>query len=412
MSKAPNASNTLAVILGGDAGAYSLGLECYEAFGCRALCVANSPVELITRSVFFDTQAITPSATDQQRLDVLGAIAKKRAGMNLLLLANQDGAVTFFARHREELESAGYLIPTPTTETIDALCEKDSFARVCEEQGVSTPKTVVVDFEDAGPSWLAPQIDLRFPVVAKTSSGEAYEKVDFPGKKKIWFVDTPVELDELWQNLIRAGFRDKFLVQELIPGDDTAMKSLTFYVDSAGNVKLRSGAQVLLQDPSPTMIGNPIAMITEPLPRLWESAEKILKAGKYSGFANFDIKVDPRDGTAYFLEVNPRIGRNSYYVVAAGANPMAIMAADLIEHRDVDPVEASTPALYSLIPVSLIKKYVKDPTLIARVNRLVKQGRVLNPLASPLEKDLRRKLTATIQKYNYYRKFKAHFQPM
>ena len=48
-----------------------------------------------------------------------------------------------------------------------------------------------------------------------------------------------------------AGFRDTFLVQELIPGDNTAMRSITAYVDSRGKVTLIGSARVLLEDRLP-----------------------------------------------------------------------------------------------------------------------------------------------------------------
>ena len=49
------------------------------------------------------------------------------------------------------------------------------------------------------------------------------------------------------------------------------------------------------------------------------------------GFANFDVKVDPRTGAFRFFEVNPRIGRNNYYVTAAGANPMRFVVEDQVD---------------------------------------------------------------------------------
>ena len=398
----------LPVVFGGDAGAYALGLECFEAFGVRSLCIAHEPVQLITESAFFDIEHIVPGASDEQRLEKLSEIALKNPEKTPILLANSDGAIGFFARYRDQLEKH-YVIPSPTEGTITKLCEKDSFAQVCNNLGVATPQTIVVDCDGGEENWVPPVIDITFPVVAKASSGSAYEKVHFVGKKKIWFIATPGDLDMLWEKLRSAGFRDKFLVQQMIPGGDEQMRSLTFYVDSSGEVKLRSSAQVLLQDPSPTMIGNPVAMITEALPQLWKSAERILKEGNYTGFANFDIKIDPRDGRAYFLEVNPRIGRNSYYVVAAGVNPMRVMANDLVNDIEQAPLEAVHPTLYTLVPISLIKKYVTDPALLQRVQFLVKQHRVSNPLRSRIEKSPKRKAIVLAQTYNYFRKFKAHF---
>ena len=50
------------------------------------------------------------------------------------------------------------------------------------------------------------------------------------------------------------------------------MRSITAYVDSHGKVTLIGSARVLLEDHAPTMIGNPVAMITEDFPQLWADA--------------------------------------------------------------------------------------------------------------------------------------------
>ncbi|MDK6486720.1 hypothetical protein QP158_11585, partial [Streptococcus agalactiae] len=86
---------------------------------------------------------------------------------------------------------------------------------------------------------------LRFPVVAKTAVGADYDEVSFVGKKKIYFVDSQAELDDLWKKLASAGYRSTFVVQELIPGDNTQMRSITAYVDSHGEVTLLGSARVL-----------------------------------------------------------------------------------------------------------------------------------------------------------------------
>ncbi len=412
MNAGADMQDLVPVILGGDVGSYTLGLECYEAFGAKSICVAAAPVDMITKSVIFDVEPIRSRATDAERLAVLRGLAAIHEGKQLLLLSNTDSHVAFFARHRAELEEH-YLLPFPTAKTIDLLGEKVSFAEVCEELGIPSPKTIVVDFFDADDEdWSPPPIELPFPVVAKAASGAAYDQIAFNGKKKIWFIDDSKELGALWEALREAGFRDRFIVQETIPGDDSCMRSLTFYVGRDGQVLLRSAAHVLLQDPSPTLIGNPVAMITGPQEALWEMGQRILKAGDYTGFANFDIKVDPRDGTPYFLEVNPRIGRNSYYVVAAGANPMQVMVDDLWLGRSQAAVQADQPALYTLVSMRLIKEYVSDQALVDTAKELAAEGKLVNPLESPLETSKSRRVVAQLQKLNYARKFRKHMPEM
>ena len=210
----------------------------------------------------------------------------------------------------------------------------------------------------------------------------------------------------MWRSLKEAGYRSTFLVQECIPGDDTAMRSVTAYMDSTGELRLIGSARVLLQDHAPTMIGNPVAMITEAFPDLWDATGRLLRHAGYRGFANLDIKVDPRDGRELFFEVNPRIGRNSFYLTAAGANPMAVMLKDLVLDQRDERVEVTRQVLYSLVPDGVIARYVSDEALRRKAKGL---GRGVDPLRDPAERSLRRRVTIELQRLNHYRKFARNY---
>ena len=395
----------LPVIIGGDFGVYGIGRCFNEAFVCRCICVGSQPTESITRSHFFDVRHVSAHATDAQLLDTLMMIAGEFPDKKLILMANHDIFSAFVARNMDKL-SRHYALPFPNLEVMERLTDKAEFARACERARIDTPGTVEVDFSNAtDEAWAAPEIPFTFPVVAKAANGEPYDVLEFEGKRKIWFIDTPEELTQLWKTLKDAGFRDTFLVQELIPGDNTAMRSITAYVDSRGEVTLIGSARVLLEDHAPTMIGNPVAMITENFPTLWKDACTLLTENGYRGFANFDVKIDPRDGRAVFFEVNPRIGRNNWYMAAAGANPMIPMVADLIDGQTCEQTQAKDEILYTLVPDSLLLRYIIDTDLRARVKRIIREGRRFDLLLNPTETDPRRNLTVWLQKQNHRRKF-------
>src|SRR5699024_5374703 len=139
----------------------------------------------------------------------------------------------------------------------------------------------------------------------------------FPGKRKVFEIADRAQLVALAEELTAAGYRDRFVVQEMIPGDDTAMLSVTAYVDTRGEVTLLGGAQVLLEEPTPGALGSPAAMFAPDLPDVLDQSVRFLQHTGYRGYANFDVKSDPRDRVAKFFEVNPRIGRNNYYMTAA-----------------------------------------------------------------------------------------------
>ena len=399
----------LPVIIGGDTGVYGIGRSFHEAFGCRCIIVASAPTEAIKRSVFCDVETIPPHIGDEELLAVLIGIAAAHPGRERVLMANHDLFLSFIARHYKLLRQH-YTLPFPALEVVDAVTDKASFARICEDLGISTPGTVVVDFAAArAEGWQAPVVPFDFPVVAKAARGDTYDRLSFEGKRKIWFIESSEELEGLWKTLIEAGFTDTFLVQELIPGDNTYMRSVTAYVDSRGAMTLVGSARVLLEDHDPTLIGNPVAMVTEPFEELWDDARRILQATHYRGFANFDIKIDPRNGRALFFEVNPRIGRNSWYMTAAQANPMAVMVADLIDGTERQPVEVRSEILYTLVPNRLLLRYIRDGALRARVKGIIGRGDDLNPLDYSVETDWKRRIIIALQQLNQYRKFAKYY---
>ncbi|WP_231550685.1 carboxylate--amine ligase [Actinomyces polynesiensis] len=399
----------LPVVLGGDIGVYGIGRSFHEAFGVSSIAVASAPTAAIARSSVFQTEHLPAHADDATVLAVLRGLAAANRDRHLVLMANHDVHSAFVARHAEEL-SQWYALPFPDLDIVEHVTDKAAFARVCEDLGVPTPGTVLVDLSGAGePGWSAPGIPFEFPVVAKAARGDVYDAVQFEGKRKIWFVEHPSELEDLWATLAGAGFRGTFLVQELVPGDNTQMRSITAYVDSTGRTSLVGSARVLLEDHAPTMIGNPVAMITEPFEQLWEDARRILEHTGYRGFANFDVKVDPRDGRALFFEVNPRIGRNNWYMTAGGCNPMVPMVSDLVDHVVPQPEQLRAEVLYSLVPDRLLLHYLRDDALRERVRGLIDGGRRFDPLEYPAEKDLRRRAVVALQKANQYRKFHRYY---
>ncbi|PLS31647.1 ATP-grasp domain-containing protein [Bifidobacterium margollesii] len=402
------------VILGGDLGAYALARELNDAYGVKPILVtAYNPSairdsRILTRHEFSRANEELPLVEELLRIGAdLKARNPKRA---LLLLANTDWRIHVLALHREELERY-YVLPIPSLEVIEQVSDKQEFERLATAHGMPVPKSFYEDFTEAGrPDWTPQPVpdDLRFPVVAKPADSSQYENLIFEGRQKVYRIDTPEQLDNLWRTLAKAGFRDTFVAQELVEGDDTGMYSVTAYVDSTGRVSLLCSAHVLLEEHHPATLGNPCAMVTEPIDDILEPARRFLEAIDYHGFANFDVKRDPHTGTFYFLEVNPRIGRNSFYVYGAGINPMEVLVSDVIDGNLQPARVASREVLYSIIPNRLLLRYVVDPKLKAQVRRLQKAGRI-SPQRNPKDAGPKRWLYLMESELNQYRKFGRYY---
>lgn len=392
----------LPVVIGGDIGAYALARELHEATGQRVTLLSPSPIQPIRLSAFIDV--IEQDSRDREALlGHLRALAQGRPARSAVVIANRDSTARFLAEYRAELEPV-YVVPFPSVASMEALSDKVHFASACQAVGLRTPRQVVVTGEDLAKG--DPQINIPFPLIGKAAIGSDWDAMEFPGKRKIYEINNADELASLWRDLRQAGFSSSFLIQERILGADEAMRSITVYMASDGRVTMAASARVLLEDHAPTLIGNPVAMITEPYPDLWAKVETLLHEADYHGFANFDLKLDPSTAEPVFFEVNPRIGRNCYYCVAAGVNPMVPMIRDLVDGQPGERREARREALYSLVPLHLIAHQVEDPAVVRRaVGLALRQGGVIDPLDSRDERSLRRRLLLTGLRLNQDRKF-------
>ena len=91
-------------------------------------------------------------------------------------------------------------------------------------------------------------------------------------------------------------------------------------------------------------------------------------------------------------------------------------AADAVGHRIVhggsrfvEPVVVDREILYSILPHRLLLKYVKDPTLNARVRRLVRSKAVAHPLRYARDLSPRRRLYVLMALVNQVRKFRRYY---
>jgi D-aspartate ligase len=398
------------VILGADIGVYALARSFHEAYGVRSIVVSGAALGPIAYSRLIDNSLVEDGHDPRQLVDRLVQLGKELSSdRTLVLLANSDWLVRVVVQHRAELEPH-YIVPFLSEDVLDKISDKATFAEIAAGLGISVPRTIVQDFAHAGePGWQAAGVDIAYPLIAKAASSADYQDVEFAGKKKVFEIADAAELDALWVSLVGAGFRGRFVVQELIPGDDTQMRSITAYVDSRGITTLLCSAHVLLEEHTPSGLGNPAAMITTRIDPMLDQARRFLDATGYVGFANFDVKVDPRDGSFRFFEVNPRIGRNNYYVTAAGTNPTRFLVEDRVEGRAVEPVVADREVLYSILPHRLLLHYVLDPELAARVRGLIRTHAVAHPLRYSHDAAPRRLAYVTAALLNQVRKFRRYY---
>lgn len=407
------------VILGGDIGAYSLAREFHEQYDVHSVVVPS-----VMTGITEHSRILLPRPFAQQ--DDPGAFAafvselgREFGGSNgtkrpLLLLGAADQHIRFIATHAEEL-SEWFTIPYVGNAELDRATEKDAFYRLCRDLGVSYPATVVHDC--AGGSVDAPALQAElaaegvpFPAIVKPSDGVAWGALEFAGKKKVHTVASLAELTDLVAKASGAGYTGTLVIQDLIPGDDSGMHLATFFSDKDGRVRFVSCGRVIVEEHAPGALGNSAAIVAQPNDVAVAEGTRLLEELGWTGFSMFDMKLDPRDGAYKFFELNPRLGRNHFYVTAAGHNVTRFYVEEYLRGGLAGGSElqvASERHLYNILPLRLLRRYVPGD-MKNGVEELIASKRYSHPLYYKKETNPRRWLYILLSTVNHYRKFKRH----
>lgn len=391
------------IVIGGDWSTYPIAREFYEAFGVTSACVLAYPVDIVKHSRLIKME-LTPNMSDAEVGRGIERVAEKNPGKRLVLVANSDDRVEQVERLLPSLPDSVVFGSAPH-ELVSRVSDKVRFQELCASCGLDVPATEVVRL--AGPGPVAPSA-VPFPVVAKPAVSSEYVNLYLKGFKKVYFAREQAELDRLWAELRAAGFEGDFLVQELVPGDDTCKDNIIVYCGSDGRPTLLASATTIVEDHAPMYFGNAVTMVTRPMPELWDRLSRMLEGIGWRGFASIDLKRDPTTGRTVFMDFNPRVGSNSYYVCAAGANPMRALVSDLVDGERGETVRAEREAIYTRAPVSLARRYIRDAELLARFNELARAGRVVSPLRMRGD-SLRSQLMGRVMELNYVRKLRASY---
>lgn len=410
------------VVVGGDIGAYSLARAFHEAYGVRTVAISRLAGWVVGTSSLIDNVQCQDPFDPATLAPVLQEVADAHPGRPLLLLGSADATVKPIIRIRDEIGlDPRYIAPYVDLETFAAATEKQNFTKLCQDLEVDHPGTVVVDLAEEVPGDL--EVPFDFPVIAKPAEVSEWKRIDFPGKNKVHTVDSPEDLRGLLTAIRGAGYRESIIVQDRIPGDDQYMRILTVYCDADSRVRFASYGHTLLEEHAPGAIGNPAAIITGVDREMVAQAQRLCEQLGWTGYANFDLKYDRRDGRTRFFELNPRLGRSNYYVTAGGHNPVTWYVDEHLRHSlpeqgpgsgvgDDGILQDQPEVLYTVVPISLVKRYTTLPEAKARLRRVLRARRVGNPLHYPgVDDSLSRRRYVLAAGLNSVLKFQRYYRP-
>lgn len=250
-----------------------------------------------------------------------------------VLIPTSDQDIEFIARHADALSQRFVFQSSYATErVVQTLLTKERFYALCEAQGVAYPR-----LWRCLPHELAGLRDrTAYPCMVKPS--RIHDVKNLMAGQKGWIAEDAAAFDRLGAQ-IPAG-AGVLLLQEIVPGPESAITLHATYVDRTGAFRQPISARKLRQ--YPPGFGSASLVVSAPEDESRDLARRLLRALDYHGIAAAEFKRDPRDGRLKVIEINAR--PSLWFALATGAGQRLTLAAyhDLAGTGQSLPEEAQT----------------------------------------------------------------------
>ena len=392
------------LLFGGDINVYSVARAFHEAYGVRSIAFGKYPSFPCKGSAILDYRVCPDNENADTFRRNVAEVARQCAGKTVLLLGCGDSYVQLAARYNGTFPE-NVVAPYIPGELLDTLINKEKFYALCDEHGIDHPATVIYD-KSMGHDFTLPWGP---PYIAKPADSVAYWACGDASLNKVYVCQSWEELLASLDKVYAAGYQDHMVLQEFIPGDDSYMRVLTNYSDRNGQVKLMCLGHVLMEEHSPHGIGNHAVILTECDKELEGKIKALLESLHYTGFSNFDIKYDRRDGKYKAFEINCRQGRSNYYVTGAGHNIARLVVEDRLLHHDLPFIMTEDASLWRMVPRQIAFKF-SPKKYHAQMKALIAAGKDHHSLVYEGDASLKRRLRVMknhlgcIKRFNKYSK--------
>lgn len=317
------------VIIGTDLNAYGVARTFHMAYGVVSKIFGNKKLLMVDHSKICDVTEVEGFTQDAVMVHTLIQYAKEHPEKKLILFAASEQYVFRILSHYTALQDY-YIIPYTKPELGLLLSDKMNFYEYCETYQLAYPKALEIKRE----TYEEFTTDLSFPLVLKPSESSDYFDLSFEGKEKAYILQDASALKKALKDIYGHGYGHNMILQEYVAGDVSNEYVMNVYADQKGKVRLMSLGRILIEDPQPDMRGNYVAIVSpqkDPrVTKLYEDIKRFLETIEFTGIANFDFKVDDKDGLFKVFEINMRQGRSSFFSTLAGANLAVPIVEDLV----------------------------------------------------------------------------------
>lgn len=393
------------LIVGMDANAYYMARCYHEKYGKKAYLIGKNPIWFTSLSSIVEASYFPNIWKEESFLEILNEFYEEHKDKKIVLISSTENYITMISKNKDSLKDK-FLFNYPKSELIDIIVNKELFYKTYTDNSIiEIPKTLYYDCSKDKRI----EVNFMYPIIVKAADVVSYRQIEFDGKKKIYKVNSKVELDEVIKNIKDGGYKSTLIVQEYIPGDDSHLFDSVIYSDRNGKVKRITFAQIGLQEHAYNLVGNAAVLINGY--NQFGNTDKTIKMIKdfaesigYTGYAEFDLKYDSRDNKFKVLEINPRQGRSSYYLTPAGCNLVELLVKDLVENEKLEYEILDKEVMLSFVPKGIIKNYIVNEEYRKKALSMWKEH--VDPMKYNKDLNLHRSYTLFRKSLRYYEDYK------
>lgn len=236
-----------------------------------------------SRCLYYPDPRLDPQAFDDWLLRELSTTSYD------VLMALDEDVIERVLAIRGEVERYTP-VPLPPKHAFEAAYDKGETIRVARYCGVPCPKTVIAHTID---EVLLCANRVGYPLVIKPRKSS--------GSRGLVVVRSADQIVDGWKRV--SAVYPSPLIQEYIPNGGDAL-GISLLVNSKQEVVASFAHRRLREYP---VAGGPSTLRESTMcPALMEQAARLLRELEWYGVAMVEFKVDPRDGVAKLLEINPR----------------------------------------------------------------------------------------------------------
>jgi len=403
------------LILGSDFNAYYMARCYHEIYHKKVDIIAKKAIGVVSYSKIVNFKEVENFENAEIFVTTLNNYAKEKKVEKILLIGTSDELVRLIIENKEKLSSK-YVHNYPSLEILNHLLVKDVFYQTFENSELDIPKTYNYPCGVKEPIDEEKIRQLQYPLIVKPGNNIEYHKHKFEGMYKVFKVFSREELQKVIDKIEESGYHNNLVIQEFIPGDDSALHDCLFYCGKDKKARVATFAQIGLQEHTPTGIGNCTVLVNGfsqygyPEDLIYQLKDFLESIG-YQGFAEFDLKYDVRDQKFKVFEINPRQSRSGYYLSACGYNLVDLLVKDLYTNElNFDFEIAKEKMVLSFVPKRVMKQYILSKPLKEEIKRLIKQKKLIHPIAYSKDMSLKRRKYLFMRALNYQKKYqKYHF---